>query len=272
MDRALTINSLDIPNKGKKELFKSSISINEILKIEGVKKSLNLEKEVNECSNWLIKNRGFKRGKLTIFDLDYPRYLKQFDDCPFLFFYEGQMNYDIINSICIVGTRKPTKIASQKAYEFGFKCGFNKKNVISGFAKGCDQSSMFGCLEGGGKVCGVLGCGIDYPYPSNSKNLKLQLLKTGGCIISQYPPLSPPLYFHFPQRNIILAGLSLKLLVIEAPIKSGALITSRYALNQSTEVFVHKIGTKNTVYCEGSRNLVEDGATLVSSYEDIFAH
>ena len=270
MDRALLINNLEITNQLKKELFESSISSKEILKMKSTKNSINFDKKLYECSNWLNKNKGFKRGKITFLDLDYPRYLKQFDDCPFLIFYEGQMNFDLQDSICVVGTRKPTLQARQKAYEFGLKCGLNNKSVISGFAKGCDQSSMFGCIDGGGKVCGVLGCGIDYPYPSNSKNLKLKLLEKGGCIISQYSPLAPPLYFHFPQRNIILSGLSSKLLVIEAPKKSGALVTSRYAFNQSTEVYVHEIGTKQNSYCKGSYTLVEEGATVVAGYEDIF--
>jgi len=270
MDRALLINSLKIENNAKKRLFESSFTINEIIKNIGHKNSIEIEKEAWECLTWLEKNRGYKRGKATFQDLDYPRYLKQFEDCPFLIFYEGSFDFPFEDSICIVGTRKPTVMGRIKAYEFGLECGLNKKKVISGFAKGCDQSSMIGCLDGNGKVCGVLGCGIDYPYPSNSKELKLHLLAKGGCIISQYSPKAPPLKFHFPQRNIILAGLSSKLLVIQAPQQSGALITSRYAFNQSTEVYIHQIGTENNIYCKGSKKLFKEGATVVSSYKDIF--
>jgi DNA processing protein len=139
--------------------------------------------------------------------------------------------------------------------------------VVSGMAKGIDGEATKGALAAGGSPVGVLGCGVDVIYPSCNQALFTQMERF-GCLISEYPPGTPAYRWNFPRRNRIISGLSDGVLIVEAPSKSGALITARQALDQGRDVFVVP-GNIDVASCAGSNGLLRDGATAVSSGWDI---
>ena len=144
------------------------------------------------------------------------------------------------------------------------RCGCT---VISGGAKGIDTEALKGALTGGSPVIAVLGCGVDVVYPRENKQLFRDIMQN-GCLISEYPPGTAPLPQHFPVRNRIISGLSLGILVAEAPEKSGALITADRALEQGRDVFVlpANVGVES---CGGNLKLLREGAIPVRDAWDI---
>jgi DNA processing protein len=140
--------------------------------------------------------------------------------------------------------------------------------VASGLARGIDREAHEGCVAAGGYSIAVLGNGIDLLYPSSSAPLARALLKGGGVVVSEYPPGTPPLRFHFPARNRIISGLSRSVVVVQAPARSGALITAEYALEQGRDMYVHSAGLAGSAG-DGTRRLAESGAPVIGSCEDI---
>ena len=138
---------------------------------------------------------------------------------------------------------------------------------MSGLAEGYDGSAMGGALTAGGKVIGVLGCGVDVVYPPMHRSLYRDTEKN-GCLISEFPPKTPPYKWNFPKRNRIISGLSNGVLVVEAPYKSGSLITAREAADQGRDVFVVP-GNIDVPTFHGSNALLRDGAIAVSSGWDV---
>ena len=140
--------------------------------------------------------------------------------------------------------------------------------IISGLALGIDGISHQACLEGGGKTIAVLGSGLDIIYPFCHKKLAKEIVEKGGALVSEYPPGTKPDRWQFPARNRIIAGLSQACLVIEAPKKSGALITAFYALNEGRDVLSvpGEINKKNS---EGTNNLIKLGAKPVTTPQDV---
>ena len=121
----------------------------------------------------------------------------------------------------------------EKAFRLGFDLGLNSLSVVSGLALGIDSSAHRGNIEGGSSTVAVSGCGIDRIYPPSNRGLGSQILETGGIILSEYYPGVPPLAYNFPERNRIISGLSLCVVIVEAPARSGALITADYALDRA---------------------------------------
>jgi DNA processing protein len=139
--------------------------------------------------------------------------------------------------------------------------------IVSGMARGIDTASHKGALSAGGRSIAVLGCGIDRPYPSENARL-LKSLTHSGCVISEFPMGTPPNKEHFPRRNRLISGLSSGVLVVEAAVESGSLITAQYALEQGKEVFAVP-GNITSKTSEGTNALIQSGAKLVQRVEDI---
>ena len=135
--------------------------------------------------------------------------------------------------------------------------------VVSGLAKGIDREAHEGCVLAKGYSIAVLGSGIDLVYPPSSERVARALLEAGGTILSEYPPGAAPLQFHFPARNRIISGLSRSVVVVQAPARSGALITAEYAVEQGRDVFVHSAGLSGTVGA-GTSQLAASGAPVIS--------
>ncbi|MEM5948672.1 DNA-processing protein DprA [Spirochaetia bacterium 38H-sp] len=198
---------------------------------------------------------------------NYPVLLRNSFDPPFMLFYIGclELNTDFILSI--VGTRKPTLTASRVAYSFARDVVVEGGIVVSGLANGIDTSAHKGAVEGGGKTFAVLGSGIDNIYPVTNRRLSQKIVENGGAILSEYVPSAVAKKYCFPQRNRIIACLSRGTLVVEAPKKSGALITAEYALDEGRDVFI-PANVPEGGNSEGTYDLLENGAmSVVSVYE-----
>ena len=199
----------------------------------------------------------------------YPPSLKNIADAPWILFYQG--NTDLLNSqhsIAVVGSRnasyhglEATKRLTKRLAEFGV-C------IVSGLAYGIDTAAHAGCLDGRGYTISVSGCGLDQIYPASNAVLKEKILKEGGLFISEYPPMTKPLAWHFPVRNRIISGLSNAVILMEAQIKSGSMTTVQHALNQGKEVFVYP-GEADSYRYEGNHQLLREGARFFTRAEDI---
>lgn len=212
-----------------------------------------------------------KRIQYTFYeDTDYPPQLREIHDPPFLLFFRGKLpDYDR-PMLGIVGTRHPTGSAENAAFELGYEAARSGVSVVSGLARGIDGCAHAGSVAGGGRTVAVLGCGIDFVYPAENRQLAVRMLKAGGALVSEYPPGEPPLRHHFPARNRILSGLCRGIVVVEAPAKSGALITVDHALDQGRDLFVHRRGLGGMVG-SGTRRLAEEGAMVVDGMGEILS-
>ena len=214
-----------------------------------------------ECSQKRI-------GIVTIGDSGYPARLRQIPDAPLVLYYRGRLpNWEAYPAIGIVGTRKASGYGLQIAEKMGAQIAACGGMVVSGAADGIDSAAMKQALLQGGPVVGVLGFGADVVYPASSRKLFAQL-EEKGCLISEYPPGTPGYKWNFPQRNRLISGISHGVLVVEAPERSGALITARHAMEQGREVFVVP-GNINSDTSAGSNNLLREGATAVFEGYDI---
>ena len=204
----------------------------------------------------------------TFHDAAYPARLKNIADPPMVLYYKGNLTgLDSSPTIGVVGTRKASAYGLNTSKKMGYqiaKCG---GILVSGLAEGNDGSAMTGALMAGGKVVGVLGCGADVVYPAFHRSLYKDT-ERNGCLISEFPPKTPPYGWNFPKRNRIISGLCNGILVVEAPYKSGSLITARDALEQGRDVFVVP-GNIDVETCKGSNALLRDGAIAVSSGWDV---
>lgn len=208
---------------------------------------------------------------ITLTDEFYPKLLQEIYNPPPILFYQGELNSVKDEfSLAIVGTRKMSNYGRQVAPEITKALSKSGLVIISGLALGIDSLAHETAIEGGGRTIAVLGSGLDreHIYPSVNHYLCDKIIGSGGMIVSEYPPGTESLRQHFPQRNRIIAGLSLGTLVIEAPEESGALLTARFALEQNREVFAipGSIYSPNSL---GPNNLIRMGAKLVTSAEDI---
>lgn len=205
---------------------------------------------------------------LTYQDAAYPVRLKNISDPPLVLYYKGQLpEFDALPVIGVVGTRKASLYGLQTAKRMGYQIGKCGGIVVSGLAYGIDGMAMAGALTAGQPTVGILGCGADLVYPVSNRAL-FRDVEQHGCILSEFPPGTPPAKWTFPKRNRIISGLSCGVLVVEAPVKSGALITARQAMDQGRDVFAVP-GNIDIPTFEGSNRLLRDGAIMVSSGWDV---
>ena len=198
----------------------------------------------------------------------YPRRLKAIYDPPIVLYYRGTLpDFDKLPTIGVVGTRHPSVYGRQAAKRLGGEIAAAGGLVVSGLAEGIDGAAMEAALSAGFPAVGVLGCGADVVYPRKHKVL-FQETERLGCILSEYAPGSPPLGWHFPRRNRIISGLSCGVVVVEAPERSGSLLTAKHALEQGRDVFVVP-GNVDMESFRGSNRLLRSGAIAVSSGRDV---
>lgn len=200
----------------------------------------------------------------------YPPLLRELPDPPFSIFYRGTLPDPEKPLAGIVGTRSPSGDGALAAARIGGEFARVGIGVVSGLARGIDAFAHRGNVESGGQTTAVLACGVERFYPRSNARLAGMLLERGGCVLSEYPPETEPLKFRFPQRNRLISGLSRALLVVEAPERSGALITADFALEQGRDVYVFA-GTLNSRRGAGTAALLEQGAVPVNSAFEIVA-
>lgn len=226
----------------------------------------NQKTAINPAKKW-EKLEKLKVKLILKEDSDYPALLKEISAPPFGIYFSGDPSYKA-PAVAIVGTRTATPQGKEIARSFGKRLSEAGLTIVSGLALGIDACAHQGAIDGSGKTIAVLGTPLSNIYPKQNENLAKQILEKGGAIISEFPfekEIYPP---DFLIRNRIISGLSDAVLVIEAPEKSGALATAKFALEQNREIFVIPGGITAQNY-KGSNALIKAGATPVTSPEDI---
>jgi len=205
---------------------------------------------------------------LTLADAEYPDRLKQIYDPPAVLYIRGNLPaVDEEVPVAVAGTRRCSPYGLRMAEKLGRELAQEGCLLLSGLAKGIDTASAKGSLDAGGIVVGVIGSGPDVVYPAQNKRL-FEEVAASGAVISEYPPGTEPSSWHFPARNRILSGLSVGVVILEAPEKSGALITAARALEQGRDVFVVP-GNVDSDASSGSNRLLRAGAIPVLSGADV---
>ncbi len=204
-------------------------------------------------------------------DTDYPHLLKEIPSPPPILYYEGQVNLQenqgITPAIGIVGTRYPTEHGRRWTHNISMALVKHGFTVISGMAAGIDGVAHQGALQAEGRTLAVLGTGVDIVYPSSHRQLHRNIQKK-GLLLSEYPAGTPGDRSHFPARNRIIAGLSRAVLVMEAPEKSGALITARYANEFGRDVYTLP-NSPDVKQARGCLRLIHDGAEMIVTQEEL---
>ena len=208
--------------------------------------------------------------RLSWRDKNYPPLVREIFDPPALLFYRGTLPDPEKPLVAVVGTRRPSQAASARAFALGRELGEAGISVVSGLALGIDTLAHRGNIEGKGATVAVLGSGVDQVYPSTNRALARRILETGGLILSEYPPYTKPYKWNFPARNRIISALARGTVIVEAPEKSGALITAGFALEQGRDLWVERAGVSSH-RGGGTARLAEDGARIISSAGDILA-
>ena len=231
----------------------------DIEKILELKKTKLLDKELE-----LIEKENI--DCLDIFDEDYPPLLKEISSPPLVLYIKGERNILSNLLFAIVGTRMPTSYGISAAKDFSKKLSSLGIIIVSGLAKGIDTAAHTQAIKQG-KTIAILGSGLLNIYPRENK-LLAQKISKNGALISEFPLLTPPLRENFPRRNRIVSGLSMGVLIVEAALRSGALITARLACEQNREVFAIP-GNINSLVSKGPHKIIKEGAKLVNCLEDI---
>lgn len=220
----------------------------------------NIDAELRE-----IEARNLK--VTTLADADYPKALRTLEDAPAVLYLKGDYIEKDELAIAIVGTRRPSPygvmIAEKLAQELG-ELGFT---IVSGLALGIDTAAHRGALAAGARTIAVLGGGFSNLYPQENRNLVAEIAHC-GAVMSEYSLKTPPDRWTFPRRNRIISGLARGTIVVEAPQRSGALITAKYALDQGREVFAVP-GPITEEASKGTHQLIQQGAKLVTDIDDI---
>ncbi len=242
------------------QLAQAGLDQQAIANLVRTRKTLDLDAEmekVDKVGAWLV----------TLTDEGYPAQLKKLPDAPPVLYVRGTLISDDERALSIVGTRKATTYGRDAAHYFAKALAGNSVTVVSGLAQGIDAAAHRGALDGGGRTFGILGSGIDRIYPREHQKLA-QEISHHGAIISEFPIGTPPEARNFPRRNRIISGLALGVLVVEAPEKSGAMITASVAAEQGRDVFALP-GNIFSASSRGTNRLIQDGAKLVMDVTDI---
>jgi DNA processing protein len=204
---------------------------------------------------------------LTWEDEQYPQRLRAIDQSPPVIYMRGEITLEDDWAVAIVGTRRVTSYGRQVTEELASYLANNRISVVSGLARGVDAAAHQAVIKAGGRTLAVLGCGVDVIYPPEHKKMAEAVVEN-GALISDYPPGTAPESSNFPPRNRIISGLARAVVVVEAGVESGALITARYAVEQGREVFAVP-GSIYAPMSKGTNRLIFDGAAPFLKLEDV---
>ncbi len=271
-------------------------SENELKKIEGIGQKLSKIISNKEIKQYVKRHLDYMYKHcidiISIEDKEYPQLLKQIYNPPLCLYTKGRK--DILNqtNIAIVGSRDATEYGKSVAKDFAYNLSCNGINIVSGLARGIDYCAHIGTVKAIrertllkdtvqnssetsyerkiviGKTIAVLGNGLDTIFPPENKKIAEKIIKSGGCIISEYPLGTRPNRENFPARNRIISGLSNGVLVVEAKPKSGTMITIDFALEQGRDVFAIP-GNIDSINSMGTNELIRQGAKLVINFKEI---
>lgn len=223
-----------------------------------------LEDRADEVLNWCVRHHV---NCITALDGAYPPLLREISVPPPMLFVRGESSWLSMPQIAVVGSRNATPQGLRNAESFSRYLASGGFVITSGLALGIDGAAHQGALQSG-KTVAVLGAGVDVVYPRQHQDIYQRILEGGGAVVSEFLPGTSPLPSHFPRRNRLISGLSSGVLVVEAALKSGSLITARYALEQNREVFAIP-GSIHNPMSRGSHLLIKQGATLVESPQEV---
>jgi DNA processing protein len=228
--------------------------------IDRQRKKLDLDKQLYLINKYKVKI-------ITQDDPAYPFNLKNIFDPPLVLFLRGEILPQDNLSFGIVGTRAATIYGMNMARKISSQLGQLGFTIVSGGARGIDTTAHQAALGVNARTIAILGCGVDVVYPSENIRLFDQIIHA-GALVSEFPMDTQPLRNNFPRRNRIISGLSIGVVVVEAPQRSGALITASSALEQGREVFCIP-GQADSFFTKGSHQLLREGAKLVEDADDI---
>jgi DNA processing protein len=243
----------------------------ELLEIEGIREDTAQRILQRRCSTDparvldAVVQQGARIVPYT--DPHYPPALREIHDPPVLLYLKGSDVPHRLLFVGVVGSRSPTPYGLRAAERIGQGLARRGLGVVSGLARGIDSAAHWGCLEGRGFALAVLGTGIDVLYPESNKKLCERILER-GALVSEFPPGTPPEPWNFPVRNRIISGISRAIVVVEATLKSGSLITASLALEQGRDVFAVP-GSVHSFKSQGCHLLIKQGARLVESADDV---
>ena len=204
---------------------------------------------------------------VSLGDSSYPSLLRRIPDAPLILYIQGEFQDSDRFAVAMVGSRGATPYGIQMAEKISSNLARMGITVVSGMARGIDTVCHKGALSAGSRTIAVLGCGIDITYPPENGGLK-RAIASSGVVVSEFPPGTLPIRENFPRRNRIISALSLGVIVVEATLDSGSLITVGYALDQNREVFAVP-GNVTSRYSKGTNYLIKKGARLVESADEV---
>jgi len=207
------------------------------------------------------------RAIVTLADDAYPRRLLEIPDPPALLYVQGRTDLLARDSLAVVGSRNATAQGIANAESFARAFSQAGLTIVSGLALGIDAAAHRGALDGTGSTVAVLGCGIDIVYPQRNADL-YRAIAGRGVLVSEFPLGTPPVADNFPRRNRLISGLARGVLVVEAALESGSLITARLGAEQGREVFAIP-GSIHSPLSKGCHALIKEGAKLVESASDL---
>lgn len=251
-----------------KEIY--SATYNDLIDCKGIGKDkatrIIKHRSLEESKRILRKTKELDIKLLTLHGDLYPKKAKEIYEMPILLYYKGNL---IENSmgVSIVGARRCSNYGKELTIDIASSLAKNNIPVISGMAKGIDGYAHTACLKEGGFTIAFLGCGVDICYPAEHKSLMDEII-TNGAVISEYPPGTRPNPIYFPRRNLLISAWSNKVLIIEAGLKSGSLITGDFGLKYNREVFAapHNLDYEGGL---GTNLLILNGATIFLKKEQL---
>ena len=245
------------------ELRKAKVTDKALFNFIDERKKIDPEQEWQKLAKAEVKI-------ITCFDDNYPPLLKEIFCPPVILYVKGSTNFKNKYNLAIVGTRKNSQY-SQRVIETYIPDLVKHFTIVSGLALGVDAIAHQETLKNDGKTVAILGSGLDLIYPRSNYRLAQEILAKGGSLISEYPLGTEPFKQHFPARNRLISGMCLGTLIVEAPFRSGALITADFALNQNREVLAIP-GSVFSSKSQGANQLIQMGAKSVLTAQNILAN
>jgi DNA processing protein len=229
--------------------------------IVGWREKVDLDEELKRIEKAAVQ-------VVTRDDPEYPKNLREVYDPPIILYVKGTLSERDALAIAIVGSRRTTLYGQDMARKLAYQLGRVGVTVVSGLARGIDTAAHKGALQAKGRTVAVIGCGIDILYPAENEKLANEIVEKGGAVVTEFPFGVKPDRQNFPMRNRIISGWSLGTVVVEANLKSGALITANQAAEQGRQVFAVP-GRADSILSRGTNKLIKDGAKLTEDAEDI---
>lgn len=266
---ATRIRALVAHFKSTEDIFKASLK--QLTAVDGVE--IKTAKSIKEFSDFDYGTQQVNKAKhegidiIDFWDESYPENLKRIYDPPAFIFVKGTLSKQDKYAISIVGTRLPTSYGKVVAEKIAKELAQKGLVIVSGLARGIDTISHWAAVQSSGRTIAVMGSGLDHIYPGENKKLAEKIIEQ-GALISEFPMGTKPDAVNFPRRNRIISGLALGTIVVEAGLKSGALLTANYALEQNREIFAVP-GNINSPKSLGTNQIIKDGAKLISSANDV---